>query len=234
MDNPGHIPNEPEFKTGGGLKRLLGFLVLALICLAAGYFTPLKKFFEVKYISDFVVSLGIWGPAFIIAAGIVTPILFIPRWPIAFVGGLMYGIFWGSILANIASTIGAYLHFMLAKTLLSPMAERLRHRYGIHASNVPQDKVFAALFFLRAFPLSNFVATNLLAGAMKIRTNTYLSASFLGMIPSTIMYAAWGKLMKKPSTEYYVLAIAIMVILVAGTLMAQKLFSPWLKRVTTK
>jgi uncharacterized membrane protein YdjX (TVP38/TMEM64 family) len=224
--------NQPaEFQTGGGIKRLAGFIVLATLCLVIGYFTPLRDYFTVDAIQGFAKRLGVWGPAVLAAAGIITPLLFIPRWPIAFVGGALYGITEGSIIANVASTIGAYLSFLLARTLLRPMAEKLRRKYGIHAAAAAPGKVFWVLFLLRAFPLSNFVATNLLAGAMQIRTGTYLAASFLGMIPSTLMYAAWGKLVKKPEPVYYVLAVGILIVLLVGTLVAQRRFMPWFKKV---
>ena len=211
----------------------MGFAVLALLCLIVGYFTPLRERFSVDAIQGYAKSLGVWGPAVLAAAGILTPLFFIPRWPIAFVGGALYGVVGGSIIANIASTIGAYLSFLLARTLLRPMAEKLRRKYGIHPAAAAPDKVFWVLFLLRAFPLSNFVATNLLAGAMQVRTGTYLAASFLGMIPSTLMYAAWGKLVKKPDPVYYVLAIGILIALLAGTAIAQRRFKPWFKNITT-
>lgn len=231
-DAPAPAAEPASFQTGGGLKRLLGFAIVAVACLAIGYFTPARDFFSVETIRNYAGKLGAWGPAVLIAAGIFTPLLFIPRWPVAFVGGLLYGVVLGSVIANIASTIGAWLHFLLARTMLRPMAEKLRRRYGIHAASASREKVFAALFLLRAFPLSNFVATNLLAGALQIRTGTYLAASFLGMIPSTLMYAAWGKLMKKPDPAYFALAIGILALLVAGTLVAQRRFMPWFKRIT--
>lgn len=224
---------EPEtFQTGGGIKRLVGFVLVAIACLVVGYFTPAREWLSVDAIRGYAGKLGAWGPVVIVAAGIFTPLLFIPRWPVAFVGGLLYGVVWGSIIANIASTIGAWLHFLLARTMLRPMADKLRRRYGIHAATASREKVFTAIFLLRAFPLSNFVATNLLAGALQIRIGTYLAATFLGMIPSTLMYAAWGKLMKKPEPAYFVLAVGILALLAAGTLVAQRRFMPWFKRIT--
>jgi len=164
--------------------------------------------------------------------GIVSPLLFVPRWPIAFVSGMLYGVIWGSVLANVASTLGAILHFWLAKTLLSPMSARLCNKYNIHPGKIPQEKQFATMFFLRAFPLSSFVLTNLFAGALNMRMSTFIWSSFLGMIPSTLMYAAWGKLMKKPSTEFYILAVAILVLLMIGTWIAQRKFMPWFSKLS--
>ena len=217
-----------------GIKRLSAFVIISILGILATCFTPVGRFFTVDSISRIAENLGLWGPIILAVAGIVSPLLFIPRWPIAFVSGLLYGVVWGTVLANISSALGAWLHFTLARTLLAPMSARFLRKYNLDPHSVPKEKVFALLFFLRAFPLSNFVATNLFAGALKIQPRNFVLASFLGMIPSTIMYAAWGKLMKKPSGWFYALAVATLVLIVWGTIVAHKKLYPWLKNLTKR
>jgi uncharacterized membrane protein YdjX (TVP38/TMEM64 family) len=109
------------------------------------------------------------------------------------------------------------------------MTLRLMRKYRVEHLNIPKEKQFMVIFVLRAFPLSSFVATNVLAGALKMSRSRYVLASFLGMIPSSVMYAAWGKLMKKPDPHFYALAIVCLAVIVVGTVMAQKFVYPWLK-----
>ena len=99
----------------------------------------------------------------------------------------------GTALATTVSTLGAWLHFLQARTLLSGYSPALLRRSGFAGKKISPGKVFSIIFFLRAFPLSNFIATNLLAGALRMKIGNYLLATFFGMIPSTVMYAAWGK-----------------------------------------
>lgn len=220
---------EPGVPRNRGIKPLLLFAAIAGVCLALSCFTPLREYITVANISRLAQALGFWGPLLLLLLGIITPLLFLPRWPIAFVAGMVYGIGWGSALANVASTLGAYLHFLLAKSLLRHWGTKLARRYAVDARAIPQEHAFLGLFLLRAFPLSNFVATNLLAGALNMKARTYLGATFFGMIPATIMYAAWGKVMKKPDAEFYWLAILLLVALTIGTLVAQKRFNIWMK-----
>lgn len=214
----------------GGMKRLTAFVVLSCVFLALSFFTPAREWFHVDRISRFSASLGAWGPVLLLAAGALTPLLFLPRWPIAFVCGLLYGTVWGSVLANVASTIGALVNYAMSRGLLAPVSARILKRRAASLLDIPREKAFLALLFLRAFPLSNFVATNILAGTLRIPVRTYLAATFLGMIPSTLMYAAWGKLMKKPSAGFYALAILTLVFIIGGTIFAQKRFLPWIRR----
>lgn len=219
--------------TAGGassaVRRLALFLLVALAGVVITRTTHLGTLLSVASIREFAEEIGPRGPLYILLAGVVTPLLFLPRWPIAFLAGLLYGVTTGTLLATAASTLGAWLHFALSRTLLAPMSDRLRRRYGFDHLTIPKDKQFLALFILRAFPLSNFVATNILAGALKLSRSRFVIASFFGMIPSSIMYAAWGKLMKKPDPHFYALAAFSLAAVVVGAVAAQKYVYPWFR-----
>jgi uncharacterized membrane protein YdjX (TVP38/TMEM64 family) len=205
---------------------VFGAMTAGIVLLAIAFRE--RGIFSVQAIQALAERMGFWGPVAILAAGTVAPIFFVPRWPFAFVCGLLYGIVGGGLLANVTATLGAWLHFELARTVLAPLAARWRRKYGIGEARVTGHSLFAFLFLIRAFPLSNFTATNLLAGALHIPKPTYLAASFLGMIPSTLIYATWGKLMKKPSPEFCAVAICAVAILVLGTLWAGRRISTWI------
>ncbi|OQW96388.1 MAG: hypothetical protein BWK77_04950 [Verrucomicrobia bacterium A1] len=209
------------------IRRVAGFVVLSLVLVGASLLTPVRAWADMDRISAWTGSLGAWGPVAILLLGLITPLLFIPRWPIAFASGLLYGTLWGTGLANVASCLGAVLHYAMSRSLLAPWCRRLLEKRRSSLLDIPRDRAFLALFLLRAFPLSNFVATNILAGTLRIPFRTYLAATFLGMIPSSLMYAAWGKLMKKPSPEFYAVAVASLVFIVAGTLLARRFLGRW-------
>jgi uncharacterized membrane protein YdjX (TVP38/TMEM64 family) len=208
---------------------LLVFLGVALVGLLIGHFTPLHHYFSMDHVAGVARRWGAWGPVAILILGFLSPLAFLPRWPLAMLSGLLYGVGWGTALANVASAGGAWLQFRLARNLLAPTAARFRAHSLLARLRVPPAQEFKVLFFLRVFPLSNFVATNLLAGSLNMRTRAFLTASFLGMIPSTLMYAAWGKLLKKPAGSYYLLAVAAVLLLVGTTLWARKHLWPRLR-----
>ncbi len=226
---------EDESMTTGKVVRRFGlFLVIVAVCLFIAHVTHLREFLNVETIASFSTQIGPWGIALIVAAGAITPLFFCPRWPIAFIGGLLYGVVGGTLLATFASTIGAVLHFLLSRTLLAPMSMKILKRYDLEHLSVPRDREFMAIFLLRAFPLSSFVVTNLLAGVLRMHLGRYVIASFLGMIPSSLMYAAGGKLMKKPDSHFYWIAVLIVVLMVAGTIAAHRWLHPLIKRSREK
>ena len=200
--------------------RLLVFVAMTLAFVGLSLWPPVREWFQVDTVARVAARLGVFGPALILACGALTPLLMLPRWPIAFVSGLLYGVFAGAALATAASTVGAAIHFGVARGLVAPSADRLLARLGWMRKSLTREKLFILIFCLRAFPLSNFTATNLLAAALSMPLRPYLLASFLGMIPSSILYAAWGKIMKKPSPSFHAALALSLLFIVGGTLVA--------------
>lgn len=220
---------------GEGLGRILAklgvFLMVAVAALLVSHYTHIGAYLSEAKLREIATRLGAWGPVVIIALGILMPLAFLPRWPLPFIGGMLYGLTWGVLLPTFASTLGAWLQHALSQGLLAPATERLKTKYRLDRLHVPHDREFLFIFLLRAFPLSNFVLTNLIAGALRMRSSRYIVASFLGMIPSSLMYAAAGKLMKRPDSRFYYAAAGIVILFVAGAWLAQKYVQPWMRQL---
>lgn len=206
------------------IAKLLTFVALAIIGICIGFFTPLKQYLTIESIKSFAETLGVWGPVTLLAIGAVGPLLFLPRWPVCFISGMLYGLFWGTVIGNCASLLGAWIHYITAKSLVSDSSEKLLQKFKLDIKKLRDMNSFWAIFILRAVPISNSAATNVLAGALKISDSSYLSASFLGMIPSTIMYVVWGKLMKKPEPQFYAIAVGVLALMIMATLIIKKIF----------
>jgi uncharacterized membrane protein YdjX (TVP38/TMEM64 family) len=203
-------------------RKLAVFVALSLLFVALGTIPSIRMHLQPDVLDKTVEGLGWKGALLLFGLGAFSPLLLLPRWPIAVVSGLVYGVFWGTCLANTASLAGACLQYALARSTLSHLAERLLAKNRWRHVLESRRHMFCILFLFRAFPLSNFVATNLLCGTLKIPAWTYLAASALGMIPSTILYAAWGKLTIKPSWGFGALIAAALLFLTIGTLFARR------------
>jgi uncharacterized membrane protein YdjX (TVP38/TMEM64 family) len=207
-------------------RRMVPFVVLSLLFAGLGALPAVRQHLKADDIQRFARELGAWAPLAIVAFAVASPLAMIPRAPIAVLCGLLYGVGWGSLLANCASLLGAWLHFRLARHAFGKVGERHPVAARWRQALADPHRAFLALFLLRAFPLSNFTATNILAGALGMRGRVYLLATFLGMIPSTLFYACCGKLMRKPSLEFYVLLGALFLAILIGTLLARRRFLP--------
>ena len=187
---------------------LCAFLVFAAAAVVAGRHPAVRPYLSEPFIQEWAGRLGVWGPMAIVGLSLVLPFLFLPRWPLVFAAGALYGMVYGTLLGTAAGTLGALLHFTFSRRLLRPAGDRVRRRFGL-PERMGDRQAMLLLFSVRAFPFSNYGLTNLLAAAINMRLAPFAVATALGMMPSTALIAAWGKLMRKPAPAFFALAIGL-------------------------
>lgn len=111
---------------------------------------------------------------------------------ITLAGGAIFGLVWGTVLVSFASTIGATLAFLLARTVLRESVEKkFSNMLGSINAGIEKEGAFY-LFGLRLVPIFPFFAVNLLMGLTQMKVRQYFVASQLGMLPGTIVYVNAG------------------------------------------
>ncbi|HIG0326541.1 TPA: FAD-dependent oxidoreductase [Legionella pneumophila] len=107
-------------------------------------------------------------------------------------GGFLFGIFWGVLFVVISATLGATILFFAVRTALgdwfaqkaSGWIERMRQGF--------QHNAFSYLLTLRLIPLFPFWAVNIVPALLNIRAKTFITATFIGIIPGTTVYVMVG------------------------------------------
>ncbi len=192
------------------LLRSLGIVVIVGIVCAV---PAARSWLSRDRIYELTAAMGVLGPAVLILAGIVGPIVFVPRAPICLVAGLLYGVTVGSLLGIVAGTAGSIVHYYLSMGLLARSAERLTPKRWQRSVTVIKTHPFRAVLLLRLFPLSNASVINMIAGLLRLPFKPYLLATVLGTLPITIIYALWGRTASEPSRVYIALSIFLLLVL---------------------
>lgn len=108
------------------------------------------------------------------------------------VAGAMFGLFLGTVLVSIASTIGATLAFLLSRFIFRDTVQN-RFREKLKAVNDGMKKEGALyLLSLRLVPVFPFFLINLLMGLTLIKTPVFIFTSQLGMLPGTMVFVNAG------------------------------------------
>lgn len=106
--------------------------------------------------------------------------------------GAIFGLLWGTVIASIASTVGATLSFLLSRFVLH---DWVQSRYGDRLKKINEGirrDGASYLFALRLVPAFPFFAVNIMMGLTPIKTRTYFWVSQLGMLPATVVYVNAG------------------------------------------
>lgn len=108
-------------------------------------------------------------------------------------GGLLFGNLAGTAAVVVAATVGATLIFLAARTAFG---DQLRRRAGPFISKFEEGfsrDGFSYLLLLRLVPAFPFFIVNLAPAFTRIRTSTYVAATFLGIIPGSFAYVSAGR-----------------------------------------
>lgn len=109
-------------------------------------------------------------------------------------GGFLFGPWLGSASAVVGMTCGALIMFWVARSALGEVIRRKakagglieRIQLGVRAN------AFTYLLVLRLIPAVPFWLCNIAAGFVPMSVRTYLAATILGIIPSTVIYSSIG------------------------------------------
>jgi uncharacterized membrane protein YdjX (TVP38/TMEM64 family) len=109
------------------------------------------------------------------------------------IAGASFGLFWGTLLALLASTTGATLNMLAARHFLRTRVEqRLGPKLDEINAGIAREGAFY-LFSLRMAPIIPFVVLNPLIGLTRMKTWTFFWVSGLGMLAGTAVYVNAGR-----------------------------------------
>src|SRR5262249_5738989 len=112
--------------------------------------------------------------------------------PLSLLAGAFFGLWTGTALVSVASTLGATLAFLSSRYVLRDWVQRrFAQRLARINTGIERDGAYY-LFTLRLVPVFPFFLINLGMGLTPIRLWTYVWVSWLGMLPGTIVYLNVG------------------------------------------
>src|SRR5215831_17093069 len=142
-------------------------------------------------------------------------------------GGFLFGIWTGAVCAVIGATLGATALFLAARAGLGGLAQRAGRFVGKLEAGFRAD-AFSYLLVLRLVPIFPFWLVNLVPALVGVRLQTYILATFLGIIPGTFVYASLGNglgslleepdlaIILKPSVLFPIIGLALLALFPVG------------------
>ena len=147
---------------------------------------------------DWIGKLGPWGPIIFIGIYVVATVFFIPGSVLTLGAGAVFGVVLGSVYVSISATLGATAAFLVGRYLAR---DAIARKIEKNEKFTTIDRAVAAegwkiVFLTRLSPVFPFTLLNYAFGLTKVRLSHYVVASWIGMIPGTVMYVYLGSLVK--------------------------------------
>ena len=145
----------------------------------------LIQYTEQHYVSAFVIGFLIYtiSTALSLPGGLI----------LSLATGLVFGKWAGTVLIVLAATLGATLVFLAARYLFADLA---RKKIGGLAQKINAgftEDAFNYLLFLRLVPLFPFWLVNLAPAFTNVSLKTYVTATAIGILPGTFVFANLGQ-----------------------------------------
>lgn len=182
---------DPSRSNGPPWGWILGGITIAALA-AAWYFLPVEDW--AAAFDEWIRRLGFWGGAAFAAAYVVATVLLVPAWPLTVVAGLAYGVLIGFPLVLVSATAGATLAFLVSRYVLRRQVEKKTGERKLFKAidRAITEQGWRVVGLLRLSPLVPFNLQNYLYGVTGISLAHYVAASFVGMMPGTLMYVYLG------------------------------------------
>ncbi len=180
---------------GGGTRAALRFLLVAvaLMALLAGLRWRAPRLLLDRLVDAFA-ALGPSSIPLFAAVYAVAAILFLPGSALTVGAGFVYGLFWGSVAVSAGATLGAAGAFLVARYVARARVERWAAsspRFAAIDKAVGKEG-WKIVLLTRLSPVFPYNLLNYLYGLTRVRFGPYVLASWVGMIPGTILYVYVG------------------------------------------
>ncbi len=153
----------------------------------------LKSMLETAWIDSEIRGQGLRGEILFLLLGAASTAVGVPRQVIAFLSGYAFGIVEGTALALLSALLGASLTFGTVRmmghgsALLKRAPQRLQRVQHFLSTNT-----LSTVLVLRLFPFSSNLLTNIAAALAQVRFVPFLTATAIGYLPQTLIFALLG------------------------------------------
>lgn len=204
------------------LLALLGSITLLFVLVPS-----LRKMVSREQLLGIVRRAGFWAPALLIAIMALAVVLSpLPNVPIAAVLGMVYGPWWGTAIAVAGGILGATLAFEVARHLGGGAIRALAGK-PIHFCDGCKDSTLSTLVLVsRLIPVVSFDVVSYGAGLSHMSFWKFVLYSFLGMLPWTWFYTAFGAAVFDQPVTAGVLGIVLAAVILLLPVVVRR-YNPW-------
>lgn len=137
---------------------------------------------------------GPWGPVIVGALYLPAAVLAIPGTLLTCAGGFLFGALPTAAAVSVGSTLGACAAFLVGRYVARDWVQRRLLGYPRLAAveTALSEGGWRAVLLLRLSPLVPYTLLNYACGLSRLRFRDFAWASWVGMMPGTLMYAYLG------------------------------------------
>lgn len=172
--------------------RFGGLVALVAAGAAAVALLPIER--HLVALLERVHGIGPWGAVVLGAAYVPASVLFVPGSLLTLGAGFLFGVTLGTVVVSVGSTLGATAAFLVGRTIARrSVASRVEANAKFRAIDRAVGREgFKIVLLTRLSPIFPFNLLNYAYGITDVRLGSYVLASWIGMLPGTVLYVYLG------------------------------------------
>jgi uncharacterized membrane protein YdjX (TVP38/TMEM64 family) len=143
-----------------------------------------------------VEDMGPWAALWFAVIYVTATLLLVPGSALTLGAGALFGLVRGSILVSLAATLAAAAAFLIGKRVARDwVARTMESRPGFRSLvQAVTDEGWKLVLLTRLSPVFPYTLLNYAFGLTPVKFTHYLIASWIGMMPGTVIYVWLGSL----------------------------------------
>lgn len=147
---------------------------------------------DAEQLRIWIESYGIWAPLVYIVLYTIRPLIFFPASLLSLAGGLVFGVWLGTLYTIVGAVSGAILSYAVARGLGKKIIQKNWDGKAAKIQQQMEQNGFLYVLVFRLIPVINFDLISYLAAFAKVRFVSFALATLIGIIPGTFAYNFLG------------------------------------------
>ncbi len=183
--------NSSESKSSGVLKIYILVACIVVVVVLGHQFQAQAR---LQDLLAWIQEKGAWGPAIFVTAYILSCVLSIPGSILSLGAGAIFGVVLGSIYVSIGSTLGATAAFLIGRYFArDAVARKIQGNENFaRIDEAVAEEGWKIVGLIRLSPMFPFNLLNYAFGLTRVSLRDYFFASWIAMMPGTVMYVYIG------------------------------------------
>jgi uncharacterized membrane protein YdjX (TVP38/TMEM64 family) len=208
--------SDPDKEFRKNLIKAILLITLLVSALAGVHFSPLGEYLKISNLGMLQQKLqGLKGlaPVIFLIGGALLITLGTPRSVVSILGGLVFGLWGGILLALLSALLGSTMIFGLTKWLGRPLFKQKVAEYLAAIENHTKADGLLLVIIMRQLPLTSLLI-NVLIGLTSISWTIFMLGSVIGLLPETIIFALFGSSLQQSFILRVSVASSLWIILI--------------------
>ncbi|MDW7657391.1 MAG: TVP38/TMEM64 family protein [Bacillota bacterium] len=214
-------------KKHSALVKLTVFLLLVLMVAVS----PLRKYLTIETMTAFINQFRANPYAALIYLSIYVAgvVLAVPGTALTILAAPLFGFWTGLLLVILGSNLGCQITFFASRYLGKDIIQKwIKPGSFLEKASVKIERTgLLFMLYIRLLPLFPFNVINYLSGLTTIKYRDYTLATFLGMLPGTLMYVYLSHTATDVKNNPYGFIVSVIILLVfsAGVIFFKKRYN---------